>query len=510
MDQELLIIELLSAAEPIYRQAQKTRHKNLFFAFLYSVVFCSVFLGIGSFIYQRLNWQSGVIDSNYWSQGSIVWGILIAVLAGLFFCVNLIQGMILRRSFQRFLLRCVQKAEKYPFVYQDTNFYFLAEKTGTPKIRLPKEACSELLTTLDGASIYLGNRHIFWGLSSLQLVVLTEEPASIAIAASKKARVNHKWILIACLIFLGIIGTITQSRRYRQQVPSNVLPETSTVSREIPLSSDNLLTQQGTAPNRRTNQTNQLDLNNETHELYMTTDGGSSWSFVPLKPEWIRTGSYVLTSGEIPMGYWMDKSYTISADFSWFIYSENDKDLYFLASHDNGKTWQKSLVTNKENQMRYRKAQFFADGSGVLVYSTILESTSAEGVEIYQTTDFGKTWYEGTSVQVDRSVQNISFVDSMLGFVSTREKIYYTNNGGRTLKEAVVAIPKDYQTGGLDIFQSPNEVTQTGTSQLEAKFYLLKNSGDDSGTMFACLFRSSDNGESWQFVHQLSKVEPSE
>ena len=160
--------------------------------------------------------------------------------------------------------------------------------------------------------------------------------------------------------------------------------------------------------------------------------------------------------------------------------------------------------------MSYRKALFFAVGSGVLFYSTILESTSAEGVEIYQTTDFGESWYEGTSVQVDRPVQNISYVDSMLGFVSTREKIYYTNNGGRTLKEAVVAIPKDYQTGGLDIFQSPNEVTQTGTSQLEAKFYLLKNSGDDSGTMFACLFRSSDNGESWQFVHQLSKVEPSE
>ena len=27
------------------------------------------------------------------------------------------------------------------------------------------------------------------------------------------------------------------------------------------------------------------------------------------------------------------------------------------------------------------------------------------------------------------------------------------------------------------------------------------------GKMFACLFRSTDNGETWQFVQQLSQVE---
>ncbi|MCZ1224574.1 oxidoreductase, partial [Enterococcus faecium] len=29
----------------------------------------------------------------------------------------------------------------------------------------------------------------------------------------------------------------------------------------------------------------------------------------------------------------------------------------------------------------------------------------------------------------------------------------------------------------------------------------------DAGKMFACLFRSTDNGETWQFVQQLSQVE---
>ena len=73
-----------------------------------------------------------------------------------------------------------------------------------------------------------------------------------------------------------------------------------------------------------------------------------------------------------------------------------------------------------------------------------------------------------------------------------------------------MTIPADYQTGGLDLFQSPNEVTQVTANQLETKLYLLKMSGIDQGKMFACLYRSSDNGETWQFAEQLSEVKSTE
>ncbi|MFR3684424.1 MAG: WD40/YVTN/BNR-like repeat-containing protein, partial [Enterococcus sp.] len=244
--------------------------------------------------------------------------------------------------------------------------------------------------------------------------------------------------------------------------------------------------------------------------LYMTTDSGSAWSFVPLKPEWMRSGSYLLTSGEIPLGYWMDKTYNIAPDFSWFIYSDNEKELSFLFSHDQGKTWQKSLVSENAQRIRYRKAQFFADGSGVLVYSNASPEVSSEGLEIFQTNDFGKTWSRSNGTTINQPVQNVSFVNPTLGFVSTRENLYYTNNSGSSFKEAVVTIPADYQTGGLDLFQTPNEVTQVSTNQLETKFYLLKMAGIDQGKMFACLYRSSDNGETWQFAEQLSEVKPTE
>ncbi|EPN9402633.1 hypothetical protein ACV6EA_10700 [Enterococcus hirae] len=94
-----------------------------------------------------------------------------------------------------------------------------------------------------------------------------------------------------------------------------------------------------------------------------------------------------------------------------------------------------------------------------------------------------------------------------LGFLSTRENIYYTNDGGLTFKESLVAIPGEYQLGGIDLFQSPNEVVQVSANKLETKFYLLKNGSIDAGKMFACLFYSTDGGETWQFEQQLSQVE---
>ncbi len=132
---------------------------------------------------------------------------------------------------------------------------------------------------------------------------------------------------------------------------------------------------------------------------------------------------------------------------------------------------------------------------------------SAETLYIYTTMDGGITWIKSGSTMINQPVQNVSFVTTSLGFVSTRESLFYTNNGGRSFKESVLSIPENYQTGGIDLFQSPNEVTQISANTLETKFYLLKKGPIDAGKMFACLFRSTDNGETWQFVQQLSQVE---
>ena len=142
MDQELLIIELLSAAEPIYKRARKNRQKNLVSAFLFLIIASVLFFGIGSFVYQQLEMRVRSIDSGYWLRGfyhfSLVLGLLSVLAVVLFFIVNVIQGIELRRSFQRFLERQVKKAAKYPVVYQDQEAYYLAEEKRKPVIRLLK------------------------------------------------------------------------------------------------------------------------------------------------------------------------------------------------------------------------------------------------------------------------------------------------------------------------------------------------------------------------------------
>lgn len=321
MDQELLIIELLSAAEPIYQRVRKNRQKNLISAFLFLIAACVLFFGIGSFVYQRLGMRVRSIDSSYWLRGfyhlSLVLGIISVAVVVIFFIVNGIQGIRFRRSFQRILERYVKSAVKYPVVYQDREAYYLAEKTRKPAIRLLKSDCVELTTTFDGATIFLGNRQEFFGFSALQLVIINEEPPLLPVTFPKAQSFNRKCsLMMISVVFFSAAGVFAYDGMNRHQNlyggTTEPEPSHSITSSEAPLSSDDLLTQQGKAPSQSVNQTNKLELNTETHELYMTTDSGTSWSFVPLKPEWLRSGSYLLTSGEIPMGYWMDKTYDVS------------------------------------------------------------------------------------------------------------------------------------------------------------------------------------------------------
>lgn len=211
MDQESFIIDLLSAGEAIYKRVRKNRQKNMISALLFLIGACVLFFGVGSFVYQRLALRVHSIDSGYWLRGSyhfsLVLGILSVTVVGLFFLVNILQGILLRRSFQRFLERHVRKALKYPIVYQDREAYYLAEEAQKPAFRLVKSECLELTTTFDGATIYLGDRQEFWGVTSIQLFVLNDEAPLLPVAFPKTQGVNRKWsLLMISLVFLAERG----------------------------------------------------------------------------------------------------------------------------------------------------------------------------------------------------------------------------------------------------------------------------------------------------------------
>lgn len=515
MNPELFIIELLSSKEKIRAYDKENRQKNVLAIFGYLLGVCVIFFGLGTLFYQTFRWRVRSITSGYIIEGLYYFSLAVGVLGGIFLLVllfkTLFDGLQLRYAYDRWLEKNVKRMLNTPYVFQERDYYYLSAKPPVAKIRLTKTECISLTITLDELELKLGRKPQFPGIGTNQLFMLQGEPKLMPQTYSKAHSFNPKALItMMALLLAAMVGVsyYVGTAFYQNLYGHSSAEETTYESSSAPIANaEGLLEQQGQAPTDPANQTNQLKLVTESDELYLTTENGNSWSFVPLKPEWLRFGSYLLTSGEIPYGYWMDHSYNVSPDFSWFIYSQDQEDIEFLSSRDNGQTWQKSSVSSRAAWVRYRKAQFFGNGSGVLVYSTASPEVSSEGLKIYFTNDFGQTWSTSNETSVPQPVQNVSFVNPTLGFASTREKLFYTNNSGGSFKEAVVTIPDGYQTGGLDLFQSPNEVIQTGTNQLETKFYLLKNSGIDQWKMFACLYRSSDNGETWQFVQQLSQVE---
>lgn len=204
----------------------------------------------------------------------------------------------------------------------------------------------------------------------------------------------------------------------------------------------------------------------------------------------------------------MEDTYQIGKDFSWYLYTTEAGDylnLYLLISNDNGNSWQKRQIGEKVSGLRYRKVQFFENGSGIVAISKI-GATSAEEVTCFITNNNGEDWYEAKSKVLNAPVQNVSFINTELGFIATRENIFYTKNAGGSYHEAVVNVEEQYLLGGLDIFQPPNEVTELTSTTLEAKFYLTKKTGH----MYACLYRSNDGGQTWEFVRELSEVTPAD
>ena len=514
MDQELFIIEVLSAKQKIIEKAKK-RAKRIMFKLL-SLVFFSglLFFGAVSFLYRHM---SAVVRSaegmqklnNLYHFSWGVGGITIVVLI-VFLLLIWLRYHQLSRHFDQWLSQRAQQFLHNKPTSQDDDYLYFENTSTSQAFRIQKSDCQLLLRSLDDLPIYLGESKSKFGMNTFHIFLLENEPRWEKSQSSPGGYLPTKMSTLVTGFFLILLaGTIYYGRYTQPKMSSHInaashMTMNSTNDTHIQKTNEGLLADPKQKVNLTTQKINDLKLDTETHSLYMTTDSGANWVFVPIDSQWLRFGEYTLTTGLIPEGYWMDNTYDISADFSWFIYSSGD-DVRLLTSRDNGKTWQTSIITQSVQPIRYRKAVFY--GNDGLFICTSASGMSAETLYIYTTMDGGITWIKSGSTMINQPVQNVSFVTTSLGFVSTRESLFYTNNGGRSFKESVLSIPENYQTGGIDLFQSPNEVTQISANTLETKFYLLKKGPIDAGKMFACLFRSTDNGETWQFVQQLSQVE---
>ncbi|MGX7265107.1 WD40/YVTN/BNR-like repeat-containing protein [Enterococcus crotali] len=514
MNYELLIIELLSVKEAIIQQYQKEYKHVLRIVsglFLLSSLF---FFGISTLVYQQARTMAHSLISLHKLETLYHLALGIGCLLTLIYLVIafIYSGKLfsITTNFTTWLEKQAPKMLLAVPKYQDAEYYYLVSPQGK-EVPVKKTSCRLLTTSLDDQSIMIGQRPLLFGAYASQIFVWSEEgtlssqPTKKGWSLTKKSLLSMS--LIALLCFAGIYYYLTNTTIFTD---TNSLITTedqlTQPTLDTKMSKDTEVTEQTRDnPAHQTEKVNDLYLNPESNELFMTTDSGTNWHYVPLQLEWLRGGDYTLTTGTIPVGYWMDKSFDISSDFSWFIFSPDNVAAYLLTSTDNGNSWQKNRIDDHLDNFRYRKATFFANGSGIAIFSTN-GGMSAENISIYSTADQGKNWTKLDGTTVSQPIQNASYLSQATGFIATRTKLYYTNNYGRSFNEALINIPKGYTENALDIFQSPNEITEVSANTLEAKFNLLKTEDIDINVMFSCLFQSVDGGETWTFKKQVARI----
>lgn len=506
---EILIINLLSSREAIISTEKRNLYRKILLLLVLALCTFLLFILFPTFLKyfseQKYTQLLFLRRTRLLYVLSTMTGSLLILFCTILLIIKSIQLYQLNKKFPSWIEKEARQTLAQRFFVQDNlTYYILKEENRSPKKQILKEDCQLLTTTFEGQEILYAQERQFFGCKKGLFLILTEKPPYLA------KPLNHSFYNSRRLTFSTLgVGMLSLSMAY-YYASSGIISFEEETTESLPFTAPDfdqggLLPQQGVTPNYPAQQTNDLYWSQESNELFMTTNQGLAWQFVPITPEALRFGSYLLTSGSLPTWEWMDKSFQISSDFSWFIFSNIHGDVSFLVSENNGQTWNNYFVTKEPERVRYRKATFFTPDNGILFLVTE-DITSREYLAFYTTNDAGKTWQPTISNSLPSPIQNISFISQTVGFIATREVLYYTTTGGRILEEAAVIIPEEYTLGGLDLFQSPNEVIQINNNQLEARFYLLKTKGEDQGKMFACRFQSVDNGETWSFVEELSPI----
>lgn len=235
----------------------------------------------------------------------------------------------------------------------------------------------------------------------------------------------------------------------------------------------------------------------QNKKLYLTFNSGKNWQQVPATMAEFFGGEYATASSN----QLLSESYLLTKARSGFLLVK-DEQLVWLETKDQGASWQEFPVTDVSYGLRFRKIQFLEDDFAVCVLSGG-RVMGQEGCEILVSQDAGKTWKEVSATGLGNGmlVTAAGFVTADLGFVSRKEQLYVTQDGGTTFTQATISLPAEY----AKIFLWPE------TPYLEDdKLYLKVNqgdSGDYAGGLVKGLFESTDQGKSFTFVKELSEQE---
>nr|WP_245251800.1 sialidase family protein [Virgibacillus litoralis] len=240
-------------------------------------------------------------------------------------------------------------------------------------------------------------------------------------------------------------------------------------------------------------------------KLNITYDKGNDWIEVPVEKDQLFDGEYNGNKQKL-----IEDSYILTENRAAFIYSDgvnwDEKRILLIYSVDQGKTWEKSLITKPFPAMRFRKVDFLNDNFGYIIISGG-RTMSQESSHVFLTRDGGESWEQTDNSGVTRLISGGGFIDETTGFLSfgtinpDEPDLYVTQDAGDTWSKATINIPEKYH----QILVS----AETPVKERDHLIVLVNQgpNGDFKGGQVKGRFISMDNGKTWEFQKE---VQPNE
>jgi len=189
--------------------------------------------------------------------------------------------------------------------------------------------------------------------------------------------------------------------------------------------------------------------------IIRTTDGGTSWKDV--------TPKYPANAALTPAGIGTD---FLSGDLAWVAVSQIEKgnNTYpttVFRTNDSGQTWQSAILPN--NELGVSQVIFVDAQNGWVISSLGGGAAGSQAVDIFHTTDGGKTWVRVTHISPTNSSNSgtlplggdksgFSFVNASTGWaagftpVDNFVWLYVTHDSGVTWQHQTLPFPSNIKT----------------------------------------------------------------
>lgn len=191
--------------------------------------------------------------------------------------------------------------------------------------------------------------------------------------------------------------------------------------------------------------------NREFNDMLKTTDGGATW-----------------TASNFP-----DRAYDIFIINANNAYAAGEDGIVYRTTNG-GTNWTWASPSGRISNYDLYSLYFFNDTAGII--------TGHRG-RLLKTTNGGSSWTQHSPTYID--VTTVSFGNDSIGYATTWQNVYKTNNGGKTWNRLT-----------LDIGPPPFEF-----DRFEHSYFWSKDSGFVTANQVPRLYKTADGGQSWVTIY---------